>query len=268
MLDRVIENIELKMIYYQIIVDFTKTYFPRWLIVTSKYQNFDDADVVLQHMLRTINIIEQIEERTLCIAHAYLAVSQYHYTSMAFNEAWFWAVKAILELHEDSGVLKIMVISHAIRVSAFINKINIARRLLEQINVSHNMSISCIHNINMMWNIAYYFNILEYTDEAIKQYYITLNSARNVFGYYNLNTAMVLAEYALAYFNLSEPSVENGESVWCILQALSIMSKIGIPENNMFLKNACLIKSLILGETALLQSFDSISDGKDRVNMT
>lgn len=99
MLDRVIENIELKMIYYQIIVDFTKTYFPRWLIVTSKYQNFDD--VVLQHMLRTINIIEQIEERTLCIAHAYLAVSQYHYTSMAFNEVcYFLGVFNFIFLYE------------------------------------------------------------------------------------------------------------------------------------------------------------------------
>lgn len=52
----------------------------------SNYHNFDEAKVVLQHMLQTIGIIEKLEERTLCIAYAYVAVSQYYYVLMEFNE--------------------------------------------------------------------------------------------------------------------------------------------------------------------------------------
>lgn len=52
----------------------------------SNYHNFDEAKIVLQHMLQTIDIIEKIEGRTLCIAYAYVAVSQYYYVLMEFNE--------------------------------------------------------------------------------------------------------------------------------------------------------------------------------------
>jgi len=52
----------------------------------SNYHNFDEAKIVLQHMLHTIDIIEKIEGRQLCIAYAYVAVSQYYYVLMEFNE--------------------------------------------------------------------------------------------------------------------------------------------------------------------------------------
>jgi len=53
--------------------------------VVSNYHNIGEAKVVLQHMLHTINIIEQIKERTLCIAYAYVAVSQYFYVLREFD---------------------------------------------------------------------------------------------------------------------------------------------------------------------------------------
>jgi len=54
--------------------------------VVSNYYNLDEAKVVLQNILQTINIIEQIEERTLSLSYAYLAVSNYHYVLMEFDK--------------------------------------------------------------------------------------------------------------------------------------------------------------------------------------
>lgn len=52
----------------------------------SNFHDFDEGQIVLQLMLVAINTLEQIEGRTLCIAYAYVALSQYYYVLMEFNE--------------------------------------------------------------------------------------------------------------------------------------------------------------------------------------
>lgn len=52
----------------------------------SNYHNFDEAKVVYGHVLQTISILEKIEGRKLCIAYAYVSVSQYYYVLMEYNQ--------------------------------------------------------------------------------------------------------------------------------------------------------------------------------------
>lgn len=56
----------------------------------SDYHNFKDAKIVLSHMLHTIDIIKQIKERTLCIAYACVAVSEYYFILQQFDEVCYF----------------------------------------------------------------------------------------------------------------------------------------------------------------------------------
>lgn len=50
-------------------------------------------------MLHTIGVIEKIERRKLCIAYAYVAVSQYYYVLMEFNEVCHLFYRNIMFLY-------------------------------------------------------------------------------------------------------------------------------------------------------------------------
>ncbi|XP_025192322.1 uncharacterized protein LOC112592475 [Melanaphis sacchari] len=224
----------------------------KWLMVTSKSQNFNNAKIVLQHLLYTINVIEQIVERKLCLSYAYVAVSQYHLILMEFDETWSWAVKAILELQEDNKILKVMVLSHAVKVASIKDKLNIVKKLRRQLSTYTPTNIRDNIYIDILRNEGFYYSEIGSTNDASKSYYRTLDFTRNVYGYYNLNTALVLVEYALvcSKFDICDFVDKNNESMRCILQAIFIMNAIGVPEDNMLLKNAYVIKAKILEETA------------------
>lgn len=58
----------------------------------SDYHNFKDAKIVLRHMLHTIDIIKQIEKRTLCIAYACVAVSEYYFNLQQYDKVCYFFV--------------------------------------------------------------------------------------------------------------------------------------------------------------------------------
>lgn len=55
-------------------------------MVVSNYYNYQEAKFVLPLTLEMINIFEKMEEKNLCIAHAYVAVSQFHFIFMNYDE--------------------------------------------------------------------------------------------------------------------------------------------------------------------------------------
>ncbi|XP_060840464.1 amyloid protein-binding protein 2 isoform X2 [Rhopalosiphum padi] len=238
----------------------------KWLLVVSNYHNFDEAKVVLQHMLQTIGIIEKLEERTLCIAYAYVAVSQYYYVLMEFNEAWSWAVKAVYELRDKSAdILKLLVISHAVRVCSVLNKLSTARKLLNQLHTYEKEIDQNIH-VDMLLNEACYSLKADLAKDSINSYYIALDSRRNLFGYYNLHTAIVFVDYAYARYVCDYSTTDFNEAMRSILQGIFIMEKIGLPNDNMLLVNAGRIKALILEEKALdIMDRDLQADGIKRL---
>eukprot|EP00102_Acyrthosiphon_pisum_P002584 XP_001944165.2 PREDICTED: amyloid protein-binding protein 2 isoform X1 [Acyrthosiphon pisum] len=223
----------------------------KWLLVVSNYHNFDESKIVLQHMLQTIDIIEKIEGRTLCIAYAYVAVSQYYYVLMEFNEAWSWAVKAVYELRDKSAdILKLLVISHAIRVCSVLNKLSTAKKLINQLHTYEKEIDQNIH-VDLLLNEACYSLKADLAKDSINSYYIALDSRRNLFGYYNLHTAIVFVDYAYARYVCDYSTTDFNEAMRSILQGIFIMEKIGLPNDNMLLVNAGRIKALILEEKAL-----------------
>lgn len=85
--NQVREILRLKITFiFKTKADLLKIILFRWLLVASNYHNFDESKIVLQHMLNTISILENMEGRTLCIAYAYVSVSQYYHLLMEYNE--------------------------------------------------------------------------------------------------------------------------------------------------------------------------------------
>jgi len=60
--------------------------FTRWLLVVTIYHDFDEAKVVLSHILKNIELLEQTGERHLHIINAYIAVSEYYFVIVNYNE--------------------------------------------------------------------------------------------------------------------------------------------------------------------------------------
>ncbi|XP_027853218.2 uncharacterized protein LOC114132041 [Aphis gossypii] len=224
----------------------------KWLIVLSYYHNFKDAKIVLRHMLHTIHIIKQIEEKTLCIAYACVAVSEYYFKLQQFDEAWSWGAKAILELHKNSGHLKVIVLSHGVKVCTVLNKLNIARMLKTQMN-AFKEEISDYTLYHVLLNESHYFYTIYQQQHILpwlfRNHYILLDYSRNLFGYYNLHTAMIMVEYVTL-----RHAVRNGfllkfiidDTMRCLLQAINIMHKIGLPDDNMLLVKAYQMKTLVV----------------------
>lgn len=60
-------------------------------MVSNSY-NFNKGKRILHLMLDVISISEQIDNKELCISYAYVAVSQYYYVLMKYNEVCFYIV--------------------------------------------------------------------------------------------------------------------------------------------------------------------------------
>jgi len=77
--------------YFNIIADLTKKkFFFRWLLVVTYYNDFDEAVVVLSRMLCNIGLLESEgnqgdKESQSYLANAYLAVSEYYYEIMDYE---------------------------------------------------------------------------------------------------------------------------------------------------------------------------------------
>ncbi|KAL4127454.1 hypothetical protein QTP88_011625 [Uroleucon formosanum] len=222
----------------------------KWLLVVSNYYNFVEAKVVLRHLLYFIDTIEQIEGRTLSISYAYLAVSQYHYVLLEFDKAWFWADKAIVELHMASKNIQILILNYSIKLCCKLHKFNIAQKLRKQLEVFQDKIDDCQY-VDMLLSDANYLINTETTNAGIyNSYYNALGTARNLFGYYNLHTANILTNYVLAQYEHNYTELNYDESMRFILQAIFIMQKIGVPNDNMLLVNAHQVKSFLLQEIA------------------
>lgn len=154
-----------------------------------------------------MTIIENTEGRTLCIAYAYIAVSQYYYVLMEFNEvgfiyyfiwfilylitfqAWSWTVKAVNELHDKSGdALKLLVIGHAIRVCSVLNKLSTARKLIDQL-LMYDKHIEQNIYVDMLLSEACYSLKADLALDSIRSYYVRakcgLTIERNIIFYLN-----------------------------------------------------------------------------------
>ncbi|XP_016656194.1 amyloid protein-binding protein 2-like [Acyrthosiphon pisum] len=242
------EIITTKWVCHDEIVELFKTLqcLTKWLLVASNYYNFVEAKEVLQNLIYTIDIIEELEERTLSISYSYLAVSQYYYVLLEFDKAWSWAVKAMHELHMASRKLKILILSHSIRLCSALGKLITGQKLRKQLNALNEDITDGYMYHDFLLSYAYYFSNLNTPDDNINWFYGLLTTARNLFGYYNLNTAIILTNYAFERHENVE--LESDESMRCILQAIFIMQKIGVPNDHMLLMNAHLIKSLLIQE--------------------
>ncbi|KAL4127278.1 hypothetical protein QTP88_011456 [Uroleucon formosanum] len=222
----------------------------KWLLVTSNYYNFVEAKVVLRNLLNSIDIIEQIEGRALSLSYAYLAVSQYHYVLLEFDKAWSWAVKAIVELHMDSKDVKILILNYSIKLCCELHKVDIAQKLRKQLKVFENDIDHCQYAEMLLSHANYLIKIEVSNDYIYQNYHNALGITRNFFGYYNLHTANILTNYVLAQYEHYRNELNYDESMRFILQAIFIMRKIGVPNDNMLLVKAYQVKSFIIQEIA------------------
>ncbi|XP_050441691.1 amyloid protein-binding protein 2 isoform X2 [Adelges cooleyi] len=223
----------------------------KWLLVTSNFYDLDEAKEVLQHILIMIDIVENSDKKKLCIAYSYVAVSQYYYQLMEFGEAWLWAVKAVYGLTERSSeVLKLQVISHAIRVCSAANKLNTAKELIQEVHKIDGYIEQYIC-VDMLLNEACYTLRADLAKTSIDSYYMALDCRRNLFGYFNLQTATVFVDYAYARYVCDYETCDFEEAMCCVLQGIYIMEVIGLPDDHMLVVNAGRVKALILEEKAL-----------------
>ncbi|XP_050063846.1 uncharacterized protein LOC114126471 [Aphis gossypii] len=226
----------------------------KWLFVLSKIQNFIEAKKVFKLMLFTLSVFENMKEKSLCIANSYVAVSQYFYLLMEFDEAWSWAVKATDELGDNSStVLKMSVISHAIKISSILKKFDTAKRLKNQLD-TYDKQISQLIHINMLSNEAIFLSKEKKPIESSKRSYMAIDSTRNLFGYYNLNTAIILSEFAYSRFLCFKSATYYTQSMQSLQQAIYIMEKIGLPIKNVLFLNTIRIKALIIEKTVSYMS--------------
>lgn len=60
-------------------------------MVSNSY-NFDKAKEIVQLMIGVITASEESDNKEICISYAYVAVSQYYYVLMKYNEVCFYIV--------------------------------------------------------------------------------------------------------------------------------------------------------------------------------
>lgn len=83
-----------------------------------------------------------------------------------------WGLKAVNELHDQScDVLKLLVISHIIRVSSVLNKLSTAKKLIFQLH-SYDKPIDLNVYIDMLLNEACYSLKADLAKDSIHSYYV------------------------------------------------------------------------------------------------
>lgn len=81
-------------------------------------------------------------------------------------------MKAVYELHDRSGdVLKLLVISHTIRICSALNKLSTAKKLIDQLHTYDKEIDQNIH-VDMLLNEAYYSLKADLAQDSIDSYYV------------------------------------------------------------------------------------------------
>lgn len=81
-------------------------------------------------------------------------------------------MKAVHELHDKSGdVLKLLVISHTIRICSVLNKLDIGKKLINQL---HKYDKKIDHNIHveLLLNEAFYSLKADLANDSVSRYYV------------------------------------------------------------------------------------------------
>lgn len=89
-------------------------------------------------------------------------------------QAWSWALKAVNELHDNSAdILKLLVISHAIKVCSVLNKLSTAKKLIDQLHTYDKEIDQNIH-VDMLLNEACYSLKADLAADSICSYHVRI----------------------------------------------------------------------------------------------
>lgn len=90
-------------------------------------------------------------------------------------QAWSWAVKAVNELHDKSAdILKLLVISHAIKVCSNLNKLSTAKKLIDQLHTYDKEIDQNIH-VDMLLNEACYSLKADLATDSIFSFHVRIS---------------------------------------------------------------------------------------------
>lgn len=88
-------------------------------------------------------------------------------------QSWAWTVKAVNELSESSDeVLRLVVVSHAVKVCSVVNKLDIAKKLIDQLHTYNKVIEEHIY-VDMLINEACYLLKADLAKDSIKNYYVS-----------------------------------------------------------------------------------------------
>jgi len=98
----------------------------------------------------------------------------YIFTINVIFKAWSWAVKAVYELRDkNADILKLLVISHAIRVCSVLNKLSTAKKLINQLH-TYEKEIDQNIYVDMLLNEACYSLKADLAKDSINSYYVRI----------------------------------------------------------------------------------------------
>lgn len=109
-------------------------------------------------------------------------------------QAWSWVVKAINELHENStDILKLRVISHAIKVCSEFNKLKTAKKLIDQLRL-YNREIDQNIHVDLLLNETYYSLKTNLAINSNFSHYVRIIYSLQLIGYsflFNLHLILI-----------------------------------------------------------------------------
>lgn len=89
-----------------------------------------------------------------------------------YKQAWSWAVKAVYELRDKScNILKLLVVSHTIRVSSVLNKLSTGKKLIDQLH-TYDKKVDQNFQVDMILNKACYKLKADLAKDSIHGYYV------------------------------------------------------------------------------------------------
>lgn len=94
-----------------------------------------------------------------------------------------WAVKAVNELHDKSAdFLKLLVISHVIKVCSVLNKLSMAKKLIDQV-YTYDKDIDQNIHVDMLMNEACYSLKADLAKDSIPSYYVRILRCTPIYQY-------------------------------------------------------------------------------------
>jgi len=149
-------------------------------------------------------------------------------------------MKSINELQDNSSNnLKLLVINNVVKISMACNKINVVKQLLQELYM-YKGEIEPNFYVDMLEHSVKYSSMLYLTKYSISNYYVificglifllfdislidliyfqlALDLKRNLFGYYNLSTALIFVNYSYARYLCEYSSIDLIEAMYGIL---------------------------------------------------